>query len=381
MSDTSCSWELRLSAPLLYPVIVDHFYAKFGKEEAITCDALIAHNGLGDNMGNNTSGEATSCPTGVDIVWCSLLERKWYLAEIDFSKKDQEWVNNLFSKGYEGYGTSRAEGPGMIRMPYKKFNICCLPGGVVRIYFSGGISRTICMETVYQGEETHDMDDIIIHGLKFNRSNSSRYWDDVSDFYDFNLYEGKYRKELDELKKEESSFYEFLKNYRERKGVIPFGLWNDYYQRYDYKIQVVFENEKESVQQEEKIRFTNGESYSRKPHINPNNIILNPTPIREMSLYWTVQDRYYFCNLFFNEEETFSLFKKAFEENKGDAGTLSINVSKYNNFIEIFLNIGKASYKFEKVEINISTAIGLHGSKDYIYSNCNYSHKNKFIGF
>ena len=374
------SWELRSSAPLLYPVYIEWLYAKYGVETAITCDAFIIHNGLGNNMGNCGSPEATSYPTGVDVVWCSLLEKKWYFAEIDFSKKELEWVKNLLSKGYEGYDfTSRAEKK-PITMPYKKFNVCCLPGGQIRIYFSG-YCREVCMDSVFQGKETHEMDDIIIHGTRFNRSESSQYWDDVYDFYDEILYEGKYRKELDELKKEESSFYEFLKNYRERKGVIPFGLWNDYYQRYDYKVQVVFENEKESVQQEEKIRFTNGESYSRKPHINPNNIILNPTPIREMSLYWTVQDRYYFCNLFFNEEETFSLFKKAFEENKGDAGTLSINVSKYNNFIEIFLNIGKASYKFEKVEINISTAIGLHGSKDYIYSNCNYSHKNKFIGF
>lgn len=376
---SKCSWELRLSAPLLYPVYVEWFYAKFGDEKAITCDAVFAYNGLGDMMGNS-SPEATSYPTGIDIVWCSLLEKKWYVAEIDFSDADLEIVKTLFTKGYDGYDSCSWDEKKAHVESYKKLNVCCLPGGEIHIYFSGN-QRTVCLNTVFHGKETHQMDDIIVHGLRFNRSESSRYWDNVSEFYDENLYEGKYRKELDELKAEDSPFYEILKNYRENKNV-PVGLWTDYYRRYDYKIQIAYENEKGTVPQLEDARFSNGEKYSRKMLVNPKNVIQTPSPIKTLDFYWSVGKQFYYCSMFFNEEETFSLFKKAFEENKGaDEALLLVKVSKYNNYFEIFLNVGKSSYRFEKVEINVSTSVGLKGSREYIYSNCDYSHKNEFVGF
>lgn len=372
-------WGLRMSAPKLYPIYVDWIYAKFGEEQAITCNASFVHDGIASILGTD-SPEAPGYPLGVDIIWCSLLEKKWYMAEIDFSKTDLEWVKNLMAKGYEGYDNTSWEEKSIVRRPYDKFNVCCLPGGEIRIYFSGS-RRTVCMDTVFRGEETHEMDDVIIHGTRSNRSESSQYWKDVSEFYDENLYEGKYQKSLEELKAMDSSFYEIIKNYREKRGVIPFGLWTDYYQRYDYKIHVAFENEKETVPQLENAYFSNGERYSRKMLVNPGSIILSPSPIRKMDIYWLVKDRYYFCNLFFNEEETFSIFKQAFDEHKGEEATLSVNVSKYNNYLEVYLKFRDSSYKFEKVEVNISTSVGFHGSKDYIYSNCDYSHKNEFVGF
>lgn len=373
------SWVLRLSAPRLYPIYVEWFYAKFGSDKAITSDASFVFNGIAEMTGNS-SPEATSFPTGVDIVWSSLLERKWYFAEIDFSKKDLELIKSLLQTGYEGYGNKSMEEKSHRVILYDRFNVCCLPGGEIRFYFSGG-RRTICLDTVFYGKETDEMDDIIVHGLRTNRSENSRYWTDVNDFFDYVLYEGKYRKEIDELKDEKSSFCEIIKSFREN-GSVPFGLWNDYYQRYDYKIDVLFENQEESVPQMENVYFSNGERYSRKMLVNPNGDIRRPSPVMSIDVWWRVKDNFYFANLYFNESETFYLFKKAFDHYNGDGASLQVRISKYNNFIEVFLIGGDAvPLKFEKVEINISTSVGFHGSKEYIYSNCNWSHKNCFVGF
>lgn len=59
----------------------------------------------------------------------------------------------------------------------------------------------------------------------------------------------------------------------------------------------------------------------------------------------------YTCFMYFNEEEMLRVFDEAYGEDRMQKGELKINVCKYNNFFDIFLNVGEKYIRLEKTQI------------------------------
>lgn len=368
-------WELRLSTPHYFPICADWFYVKYAEDSAATNGTTFCASGLGNDE-HSVSNPVNSCPTGVDIVWASLMERKWYYGEFDFSREEMALIDALFKKGFVGYDYRFIENTNPVELTYEMLSVCCLPGGDVRFYLIGRC-RTICLDIVYHAEETHDMDDIIIHGPSSNRHEDILLWDSVTDYFDDFLFEGNHYKSLEELEEDEEDWYEAILYHRENG--VPYGLWDRYYQRYDYKINISFED-KETTLYHEKCLFANGESFSFYTGINPTNTIGRPSPIKEIYIQWISKEYYYDAKFFFNEEEVLHHFENFFSDMENQEVTLEVQVSKYNNYFEIFLKKGDEIVNFESVEIVAFRSEGYYGSNDKVYSNCEYDHKNVFIG-
>ncbi len=371
----SYEWILSLSAPMLFPVCADWFYVKYDKDNAITSGTTFCACGLGNDE-HSISGEVKSCPTGVDIVWASLMERKWYVGDFNFTQGEKAMIDSLFRNGFVGYDYKFISNTKPQNLTYEMLSVCCLPGGDVRFYLIGRC-RTICLDILYHAEETHDMDDIIIHGPRDNRHPDITLLDSVDDYFDDFLFEGNYHKTLEELEADDEDMYEAIAYHRE-KGV-PYGLWNRYFRRYNYKINIMFEDEESTLYHEE-CHFTNGENYRFYSSINPTNVIENPSPVRQIYIQWISKEYYYDAKFFFNEEETLNKFENLLSEDDGGNVTLEIKIGKYNNKFDIVLKKDKEAYVFESVEIVSFRSEGYYGKNDKVFSNCEYDHKNEFIG-
>lgn len=367
------SWQLRLAAPRFFPVCADWFYVKYDKNSAVTNGTVFCACGLGEDQ-HQGFAEIRHCPTGVDLVWASVMERKWYTGDFEFSEEEMALIDSLFRNGFVGYDYNFIKNPKPQQLTYEMFSVCCLPGGAVRFYMIGRC-KTICLDIVFHAEETHEMDDVIIHGPSVNRHPDINFYDSVSDYFDDNLYEGKHAKTLEELKEEENDMYEAIAYHR--ANGVPYGLWNRYFRRYNYKINVVFED-KETKLYHEDCKFANGERFMLYTAINPSNTIDRPSPVKELYIQWISKEYYYDARFYFNEEETLNRFENLLSESGNY--TLEIRISKYNNYFEIVLKDDKDLYTFESVEIVAFRSVGYYGTNEKVYSNCDYDHQNSFIG-
>ena len=90
-----------------------------------------------------------------------------------------------------------------------------------------------------------------------------------------------------------------------------------------------------------------------------------------MELQWTVDDMLYSGYFYFNEGEIEKAFNDIYGNNLTQPGKLIIQVSKYNNWFNIYLETANKKYKFEKTKIHVFKQ-GVHDSDDkavVIYNN------------
>lgn len=73
----------------------------------------------------------------------------------------------------------------------------------------------------------------------------------------------------------------------------------------------------------------------------------------KMELQWTVDDMLYSGYFYFNEGEIEKAFNDIYGNNPTQPGKLIIQVSKYNNCFDIYLETGNKKYKFKKNKIHV----------------------------
>lgn len=379
---TNYSWEPRLCTPRNFSIQSDWFYVTYGSDMAASVMKDIFFNGMAvdDCHEQLEEGIKGMSPTGVDITWFSHMERKCYRADIRFLSKEMEMIDNLMRKGYNGINYDDNDERILAkRQSYDRFYVCCFPGGKLRFFLGDKSFRTIELGLSYQAEETHELDESILNGTRNMFFNPDKYWENINEYYDSYLYEGSHSEDLDSIKVQfGDKTYERIKHHRE-KGV-QLNLWDKYFKRYDYSIIVEFEDTS-SVMDLKNCHFTNAEMFMHDPNINPANTISTPSPIRMMNCRWKNASNYYKCFIYFNEEETFDLFDRAFSENSNASASLRVLVSKYNNLLEVSLDVDGKSYRFEHAQIDIlRNSITMSEDWEYVYENYEGSQHQEFEG-
>lgn len=368
---TKYSWEPRPCTPQNFSIHTDCFYVTYDSDMAagVMRDHFFGGMAVDECQEQMETGIEGVPPTGVDVTWFSHMERKCFTAEVKFSSEEVEMIDSLMKAGYDGINyEDNEEKLSLKRQGYDRFYVCCLPGGRLMFFLGDKSFRTIELGFSYQAEETHELDDSILNGTRSMFFNPDKYWEDIKDYYDANLYEGRHFLELDSVKAQfGEATYEKIKYHRE-KGV-QLDLWDRYFRRYDYSVIVEFEDTS-SVMDLKKCCFTNAEMFMHDVNINPKNTISSPSPIRMMNCRWNTSNYYYKFFIYFNEEETFSLFEKAFAENPGTHGVLKVFVSKHNNLLDVTLDMNGKSYRFDHTQIDIlRNTITMSDDWEYVYEN------------
>ncbi|KGN85531.1 hypothetical protein HQ42_04040 [Porphyromonas gulae] len=310
------NWQPTSSAPVLYPVKIHAAYMRYGKNSALAVPSSArVNNGLGQpGITYSLNDEALyPLPTGLDIVWLSLVDKKFYEARVDFPTDS---IGKLLEKGYIN---DKGE-----KESYYLVNVGLIPGGRIIIYLYG---YQKCIELCsFQGTETEvDMEEFLPNAY-FAYKDYEEYFAEI--FVDDRAW---------------------VNNFK--KNGVSHTLWDKYRERFNYDINLEFEDEK-SFLRLYGVDFANGEGCN----VDVREQILSIRPaarIRLLGCGWTSGEYNFSGYFYFNEEEVLRVFDEAYADNREQKGELKILVSKYNNLFDISLRVGDKVYPIKNTQIRV----------------------------
>ena len=129
---TQFVWEPSVAAPIYYPVETKYAFVTFGESGRYPIMENFIGTGIGVHSGGvglddfDTEG-GFDLPNGLDVLWLSYAEKKYYKANIKFSQELQDRILELFRENvYDSeYKKNRQ---------YTGFVVTLLPGGKIWLY-------------------------------------------------------------------------------------------------------------------------------------------------------------------------------------------------------------------------------------------------------
>ena len=350
---TQFVWEPSVAAPIYYPVETKYAFVTFGESGRYPIMENFIGTGIGVHSGGvglddfDTEG-GFDLPNGLDVLWLSYAEKKYYKANIKFSQELQDRILELFRENvYDSeYKKNRH---------YTGFVVTLLPGGKIWLYLDCTTRCTLVCDSL-QGKEVQvslkdfEKDAFMIHGTTEKLCESA-----IKD------YEGA----AENLK----------------KNGIPLNLWDQYAERFRYDLKIVFENEKTILSLDVMSHFSNGELYCNDDRV-PKDM---QARIKYIICRWRVADTLYMGEFFFDEEEVLRSFPLALGRDCRQKGELIVHIDKYNNGFDIFLQVGDKKYELEETKIHVfrETPENKDSDDDDIFFNNHrdqHSSTFKFIG-
>ena len=220
-----------------------------------------------------------------------------------------------------------------------EFDVTILPGGHLWLYLGIGNLRRVLICDTLKGEETH---------MTLKEFNEGYY----------NAFQT-----IDSLCTNDED-NEFIN----RHGSEYDKIWAFYAQRFNYQFDIQFENKQTELRKGNFIiNFANGEILN---HDDPG-YFEQPSRPNKIEFPWIADDMLYTGHFYFDEEEVKKAFMDVYGNNPTQPGKLIIQVSKYNNWFNIYLETANKKYKFEKTKIHVFKQ-GVHDSDDkavVIYDN------------
>jgi hypothetical protein len=356
-NDSLFVWQPALTAPKYYPVEAQYARVMVGKDMNISMGETNVGYGLGNGFSTIDFGAGDgglSIPTGLDVLWLSFAEKKFYRFKQDFSKEIQEKILKYFQRGlYDD------------KERYSCFVVTLLPGGKIWLSLVGtSLNRTVCDSL--QAEEV---------------------WMSLKDFKE-DYYQA--FGTLDSLCTSGLSDYDGATENLNING-IPLGLWDKYAKRYPYDINIRFEDKNtilksesqraEEVDAEAVAYFSTGEYYE----LRLNKGVYDRPALQKLILSWCVGETCYHGEFFFDEEEVLKAFPAVFaSDGQIMAGSLNIEISKYNNRFIISLVSGGKHYQLKDTKIHVFCQKGGDNEFDaqVVYNNHRDIHSDdiQFIG-
>ena len=334
---TKFSWNFYISSPVHYCSQIKYAKVYYGDNNETT-DVIDQSTlrGLGNVNAttysvNPPTGEV-SIPKGIDMVWVSIADKKIYRANIKFSQQIQNKLLKAFREGFYSHWRES-------NMGFNEFDVTILPGGHLWLYLGIGNLRRVLICDTLKGEEIH----MTLKEFSEDFYNAYQTVDSLcADGYD-TPYIIEHGSEYDKI-------------------------WGIYAQRFNYQFDIQFENKQTELRKGNFIiNFANGEILN---HDDPG-YFEQPSRPNKIEFQWIVDDMLYTGHFYFDEEEVKKAFMDVYGNNPTQPGKIIIQVSKYNNWFDIYLEAGNKKYKFEKTKIHVFKQ-GVNDSDDkavVIYDN------------
>ena len=334
---TKFSWNFYISSPVHYCSQIKYAKVYYGDNNETT-DVIDQSTlrGLGNVNAttysvNPPTGEV-SIPKGIDMVWVSIADKKIYRANIKFSQQIQNKLLKAFREGFYSHWRES-------NMGFNEFDVTILPGGHLWLYLGIGNLRRVLICDTLKGEEIH----MTLKEFSEDFYNAYQTVESLcADGYD-TPYIIEHGSEYDKI-------------------------WGIYAQRFNYQFDIQFENKQTELRKGNFIiNFANGEILN---HDDPG-YFEQPSRPNKIEFQWIADDMLYTGHFYFDEEEVKKAFMDVYGNNPTQPGKIIIQVSKYNNWFDIYLEAGNKKYKFEKTKIHVFKQ-GVNDSDDkavVIYDN------------
>lgn len=318
---TKFSWDFYISSPTHYSSELKYAKAFYGDNGEETVDVFdeTAMAGLGNVTAttysvNPPKGEV-GIPKGIDMVWVSIADKKIYRANIKFSQQIQNKLLKAFREGFYSHWRES-------NMDFNEFDVTILPRGHLWLYLGIGNLRRVLLCDTLRGGEIH----MTLKEFSEDFYNAYQTVDSLcADGYD-TPYIIEHGSEYDKI-------------------------WGIYAQRFNYQFDIQFENKQTELRKGNFIiNFANGEILNHDDTGYFDQQLSRPN---KMELQWTVDDMLYSGYFYFNEGEIEKAFNDIYGNNPTQPGKLIIQISKYNNWFDIYLEAGNKKYKFKKTKIHV----------------------------
>jgi len=271
-SQTKFSYKVSVTAPKEYPVEVHLGYLSSGKDFITTVPKDGVENQGWIAQGSSSGSGGSTIPNFVELTWLSYADKKFWKLE---TQLPTDKMLAFFRQGFT-FVDSR-DNDKVSHQTYNRIVIGTAPGGVVVIWLDGGLKRVEIGR--YQAEEVY-VDKLNFQPVKYTDQSQQEFLDTKYEI----LVSDTVRKKI------------------EKEG-IPFGLWDSYRERYNWRYSFSFlKKDKEKFVS---ITFFNGEFiilYADE---------LDKKLFRTMAL--PIQSNLTFenynCEVEFNEKEIFDAFK------------------------------------------------------------------------
>lgn len=316
---TKFSWNFYISSPVHYCSQIKYAKVYYGdNNETTNVIDQSTLRGLGNVNAttysvNPPTGEV-SIPKGIDMVWVSIADKKIYRANIKFSQQIQNKLLKAFREGFYSHWRES-------NMDFNELDVTILPGGHLWLYLGIGNLRRVLICDTLKGEEIH----MTLKEFSEDFYNAYQTVDSLcADGYD-TPYIIEHGSEYDKI-------------------------WGIYAQRFNYQFDIQFENKQTELRKGNFIiNFANGEILN---HDDPG-YFEQPSRPNKIEFQWIADDMLYTGHFYFDEEEVKKAFMDVYGNNPTQPGKIIIQVSKYNNWFDIYLEAGNKKYKFEKTKIHV----------------------------
>ena len=271
------SWSASVTSIKDYPIEVHTGYLAT-KKEFITA---FRNNGI-EKKGwqvEGTEGGAggNQIPTLLSLTWLSYAEKKFWL--LDEVSLPADKIQALFQEGF--YNTDRVSNQ-PVHETYEHIVVAVAPGGVAVVFLTGNyhrveVARFQAKETVVTPDEFYDNPD---------RDNQQQ-------FFDWWFEHSVPKETLAKIK----------------NSGIPYGLWDTYRKRYNWRFDVQFYKEEDKLTDPLAIEYINGESVIFK--LGDEEKFKNHALPKEATFYY----KDHWNEATFNEAEIVAAFKKVTQGN------------------------------------------------------------------
>ena len=311
LSLTACDGHMRKydwlpteCAPENYPIMIYGGTILYGDEGSIYIpDGKIVQRGWGSDGSTHVAGDALKeAPKAIDLKWISYAEKKNYSGHFLL---ETEKIDQLFQHGYEDIHLPNG------RAEYNRVKVGMAPGGVVVVWVAG--AGNMVEVGRFQAKEVADLD-----------------WKQK-----FPTMEGTMKEFSDTVTKAlPDTIKQQIANHK-----IPFGLWDKWRQRFDWKSDYAgFGN----IHEVALLYFNKEEQWLYQIQTIPYE---QRAPIEKLDIFWTDNlQREIRTEIKFDEDEVFNTFGQAGNEQ----ATLLVTLDSKKNELLIRLKLKDKELPFKK---------------------------------
>ncbi|WP_051959699.1 DUF2931 family protein [Sphingobacterium sp. ML3W] len=313
-------WQETISCPPGYPV--DVYEGGLESDKGSTSLYLGTHTGASGwgHTGGSMSSGIKPLPNRLDVVWLSYAEDTFY--HID-TKLDVDKIHSLFEEGYLDSFTKK-------KTTYTTIVVGFAPGGVVVIWLFGSGKQVEVSR--------HEGKKIVISEQEIAKLDS----------HEKLLFNAEYRKSI--MLNEKIVPLE-LREANKNKP-IPFGLWDTYRKKYNWKPSYSIPNGGEAINSY--FIFVNGEQEELTDETFENiDFGLRAIP-RTMNLGWRdFTGQRYGGSVIFNEQETTKAYQSLYKNTAVKSAELIFKVNESNTSVVVLLKAEEREIVLRETKIEI----------------------------
>lgn len=299
------------SAPRNFPCQIYRGSLHYGKTKGVPVPrGKFVANGWGKGGTTYGSPNPKEIPHQLDIIWLSYRENKFYGGSFKLPKEKME---ALFEQGFIDIGTKNTKDT------YNEIIVGVAPGGIATVWLMGAGHQV--QVGIFKGEETE------VNWEDFNPDGTK----DRNKYINISLNEDYTPEEL--------------------AKPIPFGLWETYATKYNWK--PVIKGQELSFVFQSLTEFYSGETEMHVGEEAKKIVTRNSAVPKTQEIWWqSTSGKRYITVINFDEQEIFSAFQNVVKDKINDKVFLQFIYSSKKE-VHVFLNTEKDKIQLNKIEIEI----------------------------